>query len=105
MSVIIDNLDVPNSCESCYFRCWSNFHQTSACELENGTPAFDDYSRDYLDKKPGWCPIKEFPHGYWIDTGSGQECSRCHEVQYGYDSGRYYCQNCGAKMLKENNGE
>ena len=37
-------------------------------------------------------------HGRWIDTGSGQECSACKEIQYGYDSGRYYCQNCGAKM-------
>ena len=37
-------------------------------------------------------------HGHWADTGSGQECSVCGEIQYGYDSGRYYCQNCGAKM-------
>lgn len=42
-------------------------------------------------------------HGQWIDTGSGQECSVCGEIQYGYDSGRYYCPNCGAKMdLKTN---
>lgn len=37
-------------------------------------------------------------HAYWRDTGSGQECSACKEIQYGYDSGRYYCPNCGAKM-------
>lgn len=37
-------------------------------------------------------------HGHWIDTGSGQECSVCGEIQYGYDSGRFFCQNCGAKM-------
>ena len=37
-------------------------------------------------------------HGHWIDTGSGQECSVCGEIQYGYDSGRHYCPNCGAKM-------
>ena len=37
-------------------------------------------------------------HGHWIDTGSGQECSICGEIQYGYDSGRFYCQNCGTKM-------
>lgn len=36
--------------------------------------------------------------GKWIDTGSGQECDQCHEIQYGYDSGRYYCPNCGARM-------
>ena len=37
-------------------------------------------------------------HGRWIDTGSGQECSICKEIQYGYDSGRYYCPNCGTVM-------
>ena len=37
-------------------------------------------------------------HAYWRDTGSGQECSICKEIQYGYDTGRHYCANCGAKM-------
>ena len=37
-------------------------------------------------------------HAYWRDTGSGQECSDCKEIQYGYDTGRHYCANCGAKM-------
>lgn len=36
--------------------------------------------------------------GEWIDTGSGQECSQCHEIQYGYDNFRHFCANCGAKM-------
>ena len=36
--------------------------------------------------------------GYWRDTGSGQECSKCGEIQYGYDNFRKYCANCGAKM-------
>lgn len=40
-------------------------------------------------------------HAYWRDTGSGQECSACKEIQYGYDTGRHYCPNCGVKM----NGE
>lgn len=46
------------------------------------------------------CNVEFVPvrHGKWIDTGSGQECSICGEIQYGYDSGRYYCPNCGAKM-------
>ena len=47
-----------------------------------------------------YAPVKR---GRWIDTGSGQECSVCHEIQYGYDNYRYYCPNCGAKM-EENNG-
>lgn len=43
--------------------------------------------------------------GYWRDTGSGQECSECGEIQYGYDSFRKYCANCGAKMQEdEDNG-
>ena len=36
--------------------------------------------------------------GKWIDTGSGQECSECGEIQYGYDNGRHFCANCGADM-------
>lgn len=40
-------------------------------------------------------------HGHWIDTGSGQECSVCHEIQYGYDNYRYYCPFCGAKMEEQ----
>jgi len=39
--------------------------------------------------------------GHWRDTGSGQECSECGEIQYGYDSFRNYCPNCGAKMESE----
>ena len=38
--------------------------------------------------------------GKWIDTGSGQECNVCHEIQYGYDNFRHFCANCGAKMGK-----
>lgn len=38
--------------------------------------------------------------GHWIDTGSGQECSECHEIQYGYDSNRKYCANCGFRMVE-----
>ena len=38
------------------------------------------------------------PKGHWIDTGSGQECSICHEIQYGHDSYRNYCSYCGAHM-------
>lgn len=47
--------------------------------------------------------IKEYEEpkiGYWIDTGSGQECSKCGEIQYGYDSFRTYCANCGSKNME-----
>ena len=39
--------------------------------------------------------------GHWINTGSGQECSECHEIQYGYDSNRKYCANCGIKIRED----
>ena len=43
--------------------------------------------------------LKQEPNtGHWIDTGSGQECSECGEIQYGYDNFRYFCANCGAEM-------
>ena len=43
--------------------------------------------------------------GHWIDTGSGQECSECHEIQYGYDNYRFYCSNCGAAMTESEEHE
>ena len=39
--------------------------------------------------------------GKWIDTGSGQKCSVCGEIQYGYDNFRHFCANCGARMEDE----
>lgn len=42
--------------------------------------------------------VKPVIHGHWIDTGSGQECSVCHEFQPGYDNYRFYCAACGADM-------
>lgn len=44
---------------------------------------------------------RERVHGTWIDTGSGQECSICHEIQYGHDNFRHFCANCGAGMLAD----
>lgn len=80
----------------------------------------EDFIEEYseLDPETGyhnlkWCAMEEAKdvlatlpivdaapviHGRWRDTGSGQECSVCNEIQYGYDSGRFYCPNCGAKM-------
>ena len=46
--------------------------------------------------------VKAERKGYWIDIGSGQKCSECEEIQYGYDSCRYYCPNCGADMRGNN---
>ena len=48
--------------------------------------------KEMLESQP------ERKKGKWIDTGSGQECSECHEIQYGYDNFRYFCAFCGADM-------
>ena len=42
--------------------------------------------------------------GKWIDTGSGTECSECHEIMYGYDNYRNYCQYCGSYNGGEQDG-
>ena len=51
--------------------------------------------------------IKELKEktGHWLDTGSGQKCSRCGEIQYGYDSFRRFCASCGAKMIEPQESE
>ena len=36
--------------------------------------------------------------GRWIDHGGFVTCSVCNEEQYGIDTGRFYCPNCGARM-------
>lgn len=57
------------------------------------------------DEMPEYKAIEALPSaqperktGKWIDIGSGQECSCCHEIQYGYDNYRNFCSNCGADM-------
>lgn len=51
---------------------------------------------EFIESLPSVTP--QLKIGYWIDTGSGQECSECGEIQYGYDNFRHFCANCGAKM-------
>lgn len=46
--------------------------------------------------------FEERKTGKWINTGSGQECSCCGEIQHGYDNYRRYCPNCGEKMEVDN---
>ena len=50
---------------------------------------------DMIDDFPT-ADVQEVKRGSWIDTGSGQECPFCGEIQYGYDSFRRYCTVCGA---------
>jgi hypothetical protein len=52
--------------------------------------------KSVIDKMPT-IEAEPIRRGHWIDTGSGQECSVCHEIQYGYDNYRYYCPYCGAQ--------
>ena len=61
----------------------------------------DDYNgiMEYINDLPSVEPKRK--KGKWIDTGSGQECSECHEIQYGYDNFRYFCAFCGADMRGE----
>ena len=53
--------------------------------------------KDFIDDAPT-IDAEPIKHGHWINTGSGEECSVCREIQYGYDSFRNYCAYCGAKM-------
>lgn len=53
-----------------------------------------------IDEQPT-AKSHEVVRGEWRDTGSGQECSVCKEIQYGYDTKRNYCPNCGADMRGE----
>lgn len=54
-------------------------------------------AKDLIEKAPA-ADVAPVIHGEWIWTGSCQVCSLCNEEQYGLDTGRYYCPNCGAKM-------
>lgn len=54
-----------------------------------------NYALELVSSMPTVDPYK---HGHWISHGSYFTCSVCGEEQYGVDTGRFYCQNCGAKM-------
>ena len=56
--------------------------------------------KSILEKLPSAQP--EIVRGQWINHGSFVTCSVCNEEQYGIDTGRFYCPNCGAKMEVEN---
>ena len=74
-----DILDLPN--------CYNGY-----------SDAYDKaYIIDVIDEQPT-VDAETVRHGHWIWCGSYYTCSVCGEEQYGVDTGRYYCQNCGAKM-------
>lgn len=49
-----------------------------------------------IEQQKSVIPIRS--KGHWIDMERCQECSECGEIQYGYDSFRHFCANCGADM-------
>ena len=106
----------PKSCEKCLYaeetdgsHCYECVKGESKFEQE---PCEDAISRQAVLEiikshifTDDYLAVEQLPSvqtkaktGYWTDTGSGNECSVCHEIQYGYDTGRYFCANCGAEM-------
>ena len=69
------------------------------CREEDPKPAYIVSPSDVIEQLPPAQPERK--KGHWIYTGSGQECSVCHEIQYGYDNYRHFCPNCGADMRGE----
>ena len=61
MSVIINNMDMPETCGECMFAGWSNMHQTAACNLLGWNNVFEDGSKDYLISRADVCPLVEVP--------------------------------------------
>ena len=55
------------------------------------------YAKDWLNGV-STVDVEPVRHGHWIDNGTFFTCSVCKEEQYGVDTGRFYCPNCGAKM-------
>ncbi len=94
MAILVKNMKMPTRCWDCYF--YKTGHEESYCGLTG-----KDVPRWTPTPRPDDCPLVEVEpekHGYWIWTGSCQVCSICDEEQYGVDTGRYYCPNCGARM-------
>lgn len=75
-------------------------HKRIGLGIDYGLNESDTYyttTKEKIDAIPT-ADVVEQKRGKWIDTGSGEECSICREIQYGYDNFRHYCPNCGAVM-------
>lgn len=57
VSVIIEGMAEPESCELCEFAMWSNLKQAFVCKVNR--KAISGSYCDVRKKKPGWCPITE----------------------------------------------
>ena len=58
MSVLIENMEMPECCDTCLFSDWSNLHQTACCKLIGYEPVFDDYSQEYTKSRSIFCPLR-----------------------------------------------
>ncbi len=109
--------DLDDLKESIALMWGDNNHVTeSMYEIIDNAPTVEPFEPDYVGAERLNARQRGYEEGYhngleigktlnpkikqgeWIDTGSGQECNVCHEIQYGYDNFRNFCPNCGAKM-------
>lgn len=86
MSVLIKDMEMPSCCGGCGFSDWSNLHQTLSCSKHYFEPCFEDYSKEYMEKRADFCPLIEIPepHGdlidrdaFRVDCGMGENCDKC----------------------------
>ena len=72
MSILIKGMEMPSCCYDCTFSAWSNLHRTKACKCGSHyyEPCFEDYSREFYEKRADFCPLVEVPvpHGRLIDA-------------------------------------
>ena len=88
---------MPKPCEDCISRDEAIELIAGTDETNGNEPVF--CGKQVIEMLKGLPSVTPQPKiGHWIDTGSGQECSECGEIQYGYDNFRYFCPNCGSKM-------
>ena len=97
MSVIVKNMEMPERCGRCFFVRWSNLHQTAWCTLAQEA-CFEDFSRDYKNRRADFCPLVEIPtpHGRLIDKDKLR-----HELFVNFNGERipfYDCDNFPTKI-------
>lgn len=82
-------------------------HCNEVCSEEPCEPSDCDWMA-FIDKEPA-ADVVEVLHGRWEKHGSKWQCTNC-KVLMNLDgtpqeNSIYYCPNCGAYMMGENNGK
>jgi len=70
MSVLIKNMEMPMSCESCPMSHYI-IETITGCNITKGKEYVEKEDRDFwYNDKPSWCPLVEVPtpHGRLIDV-------------------------------------